>query len=535
MSTPTPTNRGTVSQLAVADQQYDILSALRTLDGKATAGDVVAATGLPSDDVVSGLKSLLESHRGHLAVTDSGELLYHFDPRLIRRGTEPALARFKRTAWSAFTKAFKAWIVVTLVVYFVVFVALVIAALVAGQRGGGDRRSGNIFRGGGRGHGGLPNFWLWYWIWGPRWRLGRPYYGHRWERTLDKDDKVPFYKKVFAFVFGPDEPEPTQRQLDRGALRLIRARNGVVSNADLVEHTGLPAHEAQEEMARMVGAYGGEPLVSPRGELAYAFPELMTSAHGTVATREPNPAWMRLSFPKPLTGNSAGANAAVVGINAFNLAAAASAPWFIFPRLGIGGPLAFTFLVVVPVLFSLAFFAVPGLRMLAVKRENRRRHRANVRRVVLGQVYQDALGPDVGVTVSGLHQVVAPRLKEQAVSTADVDRVLQDLAAEFDADVTPAEDGALVYRFPGIRREVAEAELLRRSLKLQDKTPGDVVFSTADTALEESRREMEAFDRALEGGEVDLAGYVPAPDRVGYEADYELVAFDEELRDAGLR
>jgi hypothetical protein len=522
-----------VTQLTLAEHQYDILSALRELKGNATAGDVVAATGLATDEAEAGLKALLESHRGHLAVTDSGELLYQFDARLIRRGTEPALARWKRRAWSVFTKGFKAWIVVMLVVYFVVFVALVIAALLASQRGGGDRRGGSIF-GGRRRSGGMPNLFFWYWIWGPRWRLGRPYYGQRWERTLPGDDKVPFYKKVFAFVFGPDRPNPTQKQLDRGSLRLIRARKGIVSNAELVEHTGLPAHEAREEMARLVGTYGGEPVVSPKGELAYAFPSLMMSAHGPVTAREPNPAWMRLEYPQELTGNTAGANAAVVGINAFNLLAAATAPWFIFPRLGMGGPLAFVFLVIIPVVFSLAFFAVPAVRMMGVKRENRRRTRENIRRVILGQVYRDALGPAAGVTREHLHKEVAARLPKQTVTRTQIDKVVDELAGEFDADVAPDEEGRLVYTFPSIRREVESSEILRRSLRLDSQLTGDVVYSTADTAVEAGERELAAFDRALESGEIDLGRYVPSVDRVGFEADYEAVAFEEELRGRGV-
>lgn len=522
-----------MTQLALADHQYDIMAALRNLKGNATVGDVVAATGLATREVDAGLKALLESHRGHLAVTDSGELLYQFDARLIRRGTEPVLARMKRKLWSLFTKGFKAWIVVMLVVYFVVFVVLVIAALVAGQRGGGNRRTPNIF-GGRRSSGGLPNFWLWYWIWGPRWRIGRPYYGHRWERTLDRDDKVPFYKKVFAFVFGPDRPNPTQKQLDRGSLRLIRARKGVVSTAELVEHTGLPAHEAEEEMARLVGTYGGEPVVSPKGELSYAFPPLMVSAHGRVTAREPNPAWMRLEHPQELTGNTAGANAAVIGMNAFNLLAAATAPWFIFPRLGMGGPLAFAFLVLIPVIFSMSFFAVPAARMLGVKRDNRRRMRDNIRRVILGQVYRDALGAQAGLTREHLHEEVSARLPKQKVLRRDIDRAVDDLAAEFDADVAPDEEGRMVYTFPAVRREVEASELMRRSMRLEDQVTGGVVYSTADTALEAGERELEAFDRALASGEVDLGGYVPSTDRVGFEADYELVAFEEELAGMGI-
>jgi len=524
---PSSTGRGPVSQLTLAEHQADTLRALRSLDGSATVGDVVAATGLAAEDARTSLRALLESHRGHLAVSTSGDLLYEFDARFIRRGTEPRAARIKRTALSALEKGFKAWIVITLVVYFVVFVVLVIAALVASQRGGGDRDGG--FGGGrGRRRGGfpMPNLWFWYWIWGPRWRIGRPYYGRRWERTLDKEDKVPFYKKVFAFVFGPDEPQPTRRQLDRSTLRLIRARNGVLTSTELQEHTGLPRPEAEEEMARLMGSYEGEPLVSPEGEVAYAFPELMVSAHGTVEPREPNPAWMRLEYPEELTGNSSGANAAVVGINAFNLAAAASAPWFIFPRLGLGGPLAWIGLVLVPVIFSALFFAVPGLRMLSVRRENRRREARNLRKVVLGLVYRRSL-EEAPVSAPEAHEHAASRLSDQRVERSEVQAVLEELAAEFDADPIADDDGTLHYRFPAIRRSFAASEALRRRLALEERKPGAVVFHTGDDAVE-------AWERELATGGDELLEYLPSTDQVGYEAEYELVAFDEELKQRGL-
>ncbi|HSM60780.1 MAG TPA: hypothetical protein VK849_08280 [Longimicrobiales bacterium] len=522
-----------MSTLAIAERQTDILAALRGLKGTATVGDVVAATGLAEADTEAALKALLETHRGHLAVSDSGELLYRFDRRLIQRGTEPLAARLSRAARDLLTRVFKATIVVMLVAYFVIFLVLVIAAIFAQERGGGRRRGG-WGRGGHRGHG-LPigNMWLWYWIWGPRWRLGRPYYGHRWERTLPKDDKVPFYKKVFAFVFGPDRPEPTRRQLDRSMLRLIRARAGVLSAAELVGHTALPLEEAEEEIGRLVGAYGGEPVVSPNGELAYAFPTLMTSAHGRVDAREPNPAWMRLEYPRELTGNTAGANAIVTGMNGFTLLASATAPWFVFPRLGIGGTAAFVWLVLVPVVYSLLFFALPGLRMLGVRRENRRRARRNVRRVVLGLVFERSLRPDpLPVTVSDAFEHAKSRLSgHQAVGRDEVETALHDLAGEFDAEVEPGEAGEIRFRFPSLRSEVAASEATRRRLRLDTREVGPIVFDTGDSTAQEDARALAAFDRELEGA--DLRRYAPAPDRVGFEAEYELVAFDEEL--AGRR
>jgi hypothetical protein len=511
----------------VVQRSTDILTALRRLGGKATVGDVVAATGIPADDARGSLKALLEGRQGHLAVTESGELLYEFHPRLIERDRDPLLGRLKRGAWELFRRGFKAWIVVMLVVYFVVFVALVLAAIFAQQRGGG-RRSGG-WGGSRRGHGGFGNIWLWYWLMGRGWSPGRPYYGRRWERSLGQKEKVPFYKKVFAFVFGPDEPRADPQQRDRDVLALIRARKGVLSSAELVQHTALRLPEADDEMGRLVAAYGGEPVVSPDGELAFAFPELMVSAHGRVREPEPKPAWQRLEHPREVTGNDAGANALVGAINGFNLVAAATAPWFIFPRLGLGGMAAYVALVLVPVAYSLTFFAVPALRSLAVRRENRRRERRNVRRVLLGLVYDLALDKGAGVQAEPATAHIARRLERQRVLQRDVEQALQELAAEFDADVEPDPDGNLIYRFPKLRAQFTAAEAVRRMLALDDKALGAIVYNTGDTPEQEDRRDLEAFDRALaEARGADLGRYLPSPGKVAFEDDWERVGVGRE-------
>ena len=522
-----------MSTLVLAEHQSDILAALRRLKGKGTVGDVVADSGLASNDVRVGLKTLLESHRGHLEVSDSGELLYEFDPQVIERGTEPFLARAKSAASSFLTKGFKAWIVVMLVVYFAVFVVLVIAALLASQRGNSSRGGG--WSRGGRHGGHMPNLWFWYWIWGPRWRIGRPYYGHRWERTLDKEDKVPFYKKVFAFVFGPDRPKATQKQLDRGKLRLIRARNGVITTAELVEHTGASFEDAEDEMGRLLGAYDGEAAVSPDGELVYAFPGVMSTAHDRRSIRSPNPAWLRLEYPEELTGNTVGANAAVAAMNAFTLTAAATSPWFIFPRLGIGGPAAFIGLVLVPVVFSVLFFGGPLVRMAGVALENRRRAARNVRRVLLGLVYKRSLEQGRPIGVDEAHYFVTSRLKDQDVKSGAVESTLHDLAAELDAEVSTDEKGALQFAFPAIRDQFIASETVRNNLRLEKRQLGDIVFSTSDSAEEESERDLALFDRQLTGGEAVLDQYLPGLDRIDFEDDYEIVAFDEELKLRGIK
>ncbi len=505
--------------VSAAEPDTTLLTAVRRLRGRATLGDVVSGTGMPEDQAEAALKGLLETHRGHLEVSDSGDLLYQFDPKLIERAREPFGVRFRRVAWSAFKTGFKVWTAVMLVVYFVVFVALIIAAMTANRDGRGFGRRGGF---------GLGDLFILHWLMGGRgWSRGGLYYGHSHARRLPKDARPPFYKKVFAFIFGPEEPRPTQLQKDRSTLQLVRARKGVLTSAELVEHTGLPLPDANEEMGRLTGAYGGDPQVSERGEVVYAFPGLMKSAHGKVRAREPKPAWLRLEYPKKLTGNNAGANWGIGAMNGFNLAAATV--------IGLGpavqtmtaaavavDPLWFWGLGVVPLTFSSMFFGIPLVRSLGLRRENAGRLRRNVRRLLIGLVYGRSVGAVRWVTVGDAIRHVTQRLKDWNVSPRVVLKELETLAAEFNADVEAVDDG-FRYRFPAIRETFVEAELTRRALKLEDRKLGRIVYATSDTSEEASKRDLEAFDRELRRAEVDVSRYLPSPGEVGYEEDFEVV------------
>lgn len=505
----------------------DLLAALRRLEGRATLGDVVSATGMPEDQAESGLKGLLETHRGHLEVSDSGDLLYRFDPRLMTRDRESAWVRFKRGAWAAFKTGFKAWTAVMLVVYFVTFVVLAIAAMMALNREG-DREGGFGGRRGGGGFG-LGDLFLLHWLMGGSgWGRGSLYYGDRHARRLPKEAQPPFYKKVFAFIFGPEEPRPTRLQKDRSTLQLIRARNGVLTATELVEHTALPLDEAEEEMGRLTGAYGGDPRVSPKGEVVYAFPGLMKSAHGKVRAREPKPAWLRLEYPKKLTGNSAGSNVVIGAMNGFNLAAGSMlglAPFLQTPSAVPFDPLWFWGLGVVPVTFSALFFAVPVVRSLGLRRENGARRQRNARRLLVGAVCRNSVGTVRWVGAGDAVARTGRALGGGGADQAAAKRQLEALASEFGADVEADDDG-FRYRFPSVREAFVEAELVRHELALGDQKLGRIVYSTSDTGEEAARRDMAAFDRELAGAEIDLSRYLPSPDKVGYEEDFELVLED---------
>ncbi|HSG49171.1 MAG TPA: hypothetical protein VLA43_15225 [Longimicrobiales bacterium] len=536
-----------------------VRKALRRLKGRATVGDVAAATGLAQPRAEAALRSLLEMHRGHLEVGERGDLVYRFEPSLIRRDAVPLLTRLKEGAWSIFKAAFKIWIVAMLVIYFVVFVALMIAALLANNRDGdgGGLGGGGERRGGGHVH--FPNFWLWYLIWSPNWGWGRPYYGDRYGRSRprrrgERPQGPPFYKKVFAFVFGPDRPETSPERRDREYLRFIRSRQGAVSAVDLVQATGMELDEAESELARLMAAHDGDVQVTEDGTLVYLFPSLMVSAHGSVREREVPAAWRRLEPKLPLTGNGAGSNAVIAGINTFNLAAAATAPWFIFPRLGLGGPVAEIGLVWVPIIFSVSFFAVPLLRAPAVWRENARRAARNVRKAVLGLVSRASLGgtaPDP-VGLDQARALVEENLKGSRHRSVDLTRVMDRMVAEFDGEVEVTADGTPRFRFPGFRAAMAAAHRLRVKLGLGGEGVGRIVYTSDDDAAAQGARDLESFDRELAAGAAAevaagpespdsseplalpapdaLAQYMADPDRLAFRDELELAALEDEMR-----
>ena len=455
---------------------------------------------------------------------DSGDLLYRFDRRLIARDAVPLGTRLRRAAWSAFKTGFKVMTAVVLVVYVLVFVAILVALIFARQ---GDRDGGFGGRGGGFG---LGDFLLIHWLMGGRgWRRGSLYYGDAHARRLPKDARPPFYKKVFAFMFGPEEPRPTQLQKDRSVVQLIRARSGLVTAPELVEHTALPLHEAEEEMGRLIGAYGGDPQVSDRGELVYAFPGLMKSAHGRVRAREPRPAWMRLERPRLVTGNSTGANVGIGLLYAFNLVCASALvllPAFEAARLGLPPvpPLMFVGLGVIPAGYSAVALSIPLIRRIGVGRENRARVRRNIRRLLLGLVYSRSLAGNRWVSVQDAVRHVGRTVKDQPSLPSLVQKELERLAGEFDADVEAGpesggpRDSEMRYRFGSVRQSFVEAEVVRRRLRLGDQKLGPIVYDTSDTADEESEREMKALER-----ELGLDRYLPSPDRVDYQEDFEVV------------
>ena len=430
-----------------------LLEALKGHGGQLTKADAVTRSGLPVPVAEEALGGLLKEFRSHLAATESGELIYQFDPAFTRRDAvslREQLARMGQGLWKGFTFLFKISIVTTLVVYFLAFVAMLIAVLFA-RRSSDDRDSG----------GDIDFTWPLFWMWG----WGPSFDGGPYRRRRRRPDK-PLYKKVFEFVFGPPKPLANPLADEKEILAYIRQKNGRIAAVDLVMLMGWDFARAEEEATRLLVNYGGEPEVTDDGVVVYGFKDIRKTAE---QGEQPEPvarrAWERLESRPPLTGNRTGTNVAISLFNGFNLLA----PFWIVPAfeasLQASIPGQQFLLHDYPLVFSSLLFAVPLGRWLAERAREPGRRRRNARRRLLQAVLAK--------------QGRAGSVEELAPEPGAAEALSKSLVA-LGGDVVTDDSGQIRYDFPRIREELEGIEKARAQASGRERDPGAIVFSSKD-------------------------------------------------------
>jgi len=431
-----------------------MLAALRGRGAKLTRADAIVASGLPEDEAGRALTALLKKYRSHLAATESGELVYQFDPAFERRDAvswRERGAALGRTLWKAFTVLFKVAIVATLVGYFALFLAMMVAMIVA--RSSSDRDDD------GPGIGLGPLFWFW------GFDLGSNDYGRRPVRAA-RPKQPPFYKRVFAFVFGPPAPVVDPLEDEKQIVAYIRAQRGRIAAVDLVRLMGWSFPRAEEEVTRLMVDYGGEPEVSDDGVVFYTFKELRKTAGSSREGIAPRWASERLEPTPPLTGNEPGTNALVGLFNGFNLLA----PFWIVPafeaKLHVSLASWQFFLRDFPLAFSALFFAVPAARWVKARLDARRRQVRNDRRRLLGRIFAGA----------------GARPRDELAPTPALGALLDRELVTLGGDVASEPDarGRILYTFPRIAQETAAVARARDAAPAAERDAGAIVFSSAD-------------------------------------------------------
>lgn len=459
-----------------------------------TIADASAASGLALRDAESGLHWLTSAYRGHLRVTEDGDLVHVFPagftkPWETRDAIDRALAKTGRTMLGVGRFVVRAWILVVLLGYTAIFVAMLIALAFARSSGNDrDRGSGFGVVGGMFRVLGDALFWT-FRPFSPLYYAPLDYgYANRGRkkqpRSRSAAEGIPFYEKVNRFVFGPETPPEDPNAMRARVVSEIRANQGRIGLADVMRVTGLPRDQADPLMARLMLDFEGSVEVADGGGIFYRFKELRRTATTEDAKGKQMPVWQRPHALEPLTGNDAGANVIVSLLNGFNLLMSA---WVLehgmtiqnmltlfskHPPVVMPDPSLPIALGVVPLVFSIGLFLAPAARALFRSRAKTAHARENARLSILREVLTHAPKKEP-VSDEALR---AAYRKEMGVepSSKEITRRVVDLGG----DVDTGPNGEIRYRFADLEAEAEALEDERAQASDEEAKLGRVVFAS---------------------------------------------------------
>lgn len=476
-----------------------ILDAVREQGGALTVGDVVARTGVPSADAERHLRKLVLDYESELDVADDGTLVYRFAPGLRARQDVVTADRWRRrrAAIARFLmSAFKVWTVAMVIVYAVVYAALAVAFFVAmsanqssdnrRSRGGGGlfflfmpRNFGGLLYGTGYGYGRPRRRQRVAHVQALDERLGRGDDPYRLETRDGGDDKPGLVDRTWYWLFG-STGERTPLEDEKELLTYIRAKKGLVTNADIMALLGVTYDEADRVGTRLVATYEGEMDLTDDGLAIYRFPNLMISGAPQVARQTPRLGYL-WQLRRRLIALRSKPPWVLVGLNLFNLVLCYFTATTILPYFGWSGLAVYFWLVVFPGIYTIAFFALGGIRALRDARRRPAFERDSMRIAMYRQLFtrQQAVripGDERGLAAAGLGSWTTPQL------TAELDAIAEEIRGR--REVTPA--GISVLRADRALAELRTVERLRRRAS-SVRPVGRTVFSSRPDEMDVSR------------------------------------------------
>jgi hypothetical protein len=492
----------------VRDRLVDVF---RKRKGEATTADLVALTGLPKAQVEAEVKAVSDEFGARLRVTESGEILYSFPSgmRSRYRGFGPSVSR----AWKAFRKAaakvaalaFKIWVVVMLVGYFVLFIGLAILALLASvavsaSGNSSDSRSSRSDRGGGLGGlfiaGRLLDTIFRIWFYSELFMTPE----QRAARSSRKRERRPLYKAIYSFIFGDGDPDAGWEGVEKKAfVAFVQANKGIVTMPEFMALTGLGPLQAEERINRFLYEFEGSPEVTEGGTLYYFFPSLLRRKDRSDGTRGSSVPMRRIA---PFSSNEKKANTLFCAFNGANLLfgsyflSQAIASHSLMQRIygefagklitvggwdgfyyfthqvfgklvGIADPTAFLGIVLgaVPLSFSIFFYGIPAIRSRRLAARNERARVENLRRIAYRAVLDSPI-PVRPESIPVYDEAARPRDGRAAA------KALTELAAWSGAEAQA--DGS--FDFAEIARGRAEAARARAAVDESAYALGGVAF-----------------------------------------------------------
>lgn len=482
-----------------------VTDAFRRRRNGATVADIVAKTALPLQTVRELVPIAADEYSARLEVTESGEILYSFPHGFVskyrgfRAGLRKAGEKLKKGIKIAASWVFKVWILLMLVGYFVFFMLIALAALVLSMAASTSSNNRSSRRDDGIGGLFLAsrifNMIIHIWFYSELLKATDPHY--RGTGSPARSRGRPLHKAIFSFVFGDGDPNADWPSREKQAvIAYIQANRGLISLPELMSLTGLPPDKAEERITSYCVEFGGLPEATEDGTVVYRFDDLLLRAD----TKDRS--FPGLSGPikrlKSFSSNEKKMNVWFSLINGVNLVFGS---YFLYNALKTGAiltqadfnassylygvlyvllsavsanplPIIVFVLGLVPLIFSLLFWLIPGLRFVLNKRDNEDVKLENFRKSGYSRIW------DVPLTVKP--QEIIPHTKEcrpQNLAAAQ-DRLIKEFGAYANPDVSLDETGKAVYAFTELDREKTALEKYRAAIAPSASALGKIVFDS---------------------------------------------------------
>jgi len=265
--------------------------------------------------------------------------------------------------------------------------------------------------------------------------------------------------------------------------------------------TGEKPLDAEKNILSFCSKYGGSPEATEDGTIVYQFKDILfysqSGFDSTGRYAELSPLVMHL---KKFSANSKKMNIIFSLINGFNLFFGS---YFLFQSISTGIILTelqfqtvsklygYTYLLtslissnphiligivlgIIPVLFSLFFWLIPGLRFLAEKKENEKLKFKNLKRFCFKKIWSS---PDK-VDISKINHPAEEYRPKKTVEAED--KIIKEIGAISIPEVETDVNGKFVYTFKNLEREKRALEKYRSSVDPSKFKIGQTVFDSRD-------------------------------------------------------
>lgn len=416
--------------------------------GRVTYSDVSQATGFSLVEVEDLMPTMMERYRCRLGMNqETGDVVLNFAYPLRRRDKKTfkeQMVKAGDATLKVLKVVYRASIGIVMIAYAIIFVVLIIGASFAGGRSGNsddDNDSGisfspmlfsmlaDIFR----------SIFFYQAI------TGDDYYGYsgRNERPRSGKGKRAL-EAIYKFVFGPEKKKYNPLDDSREAIAFIRMNHGKISAGNIAALTGLTLDAAEDKLAEYTGKFHGEPEITDNGTVVCSFRQLMVSVeNGSESARilyyknEPEEG---VEF----TGNSSGANLAVVAVNAFNLLMS-------YQLMNVNGVPAW--LGIFPFVVSILYYIIPILRLPGYSKAKKRRLKSLYRKALVGLI-TDYPGHNFTEEEFENALKLLPKEDAEVISDGILKSVIREVIRNYGGVANINAAGQAVYKFEKLENQL---------------------------------------------------------------------------------